>query len=72
LLKDVPVGGGGSPSAGPHRGRGAGGGGAWVFGGFNERGDQPRRQLRVPCAAGGCKVEPQAVLDEASQSPAWK
>jgi hypothetical protein len=39
-------------------------GGAWVFGGFNERDDQPRRELRLPCAAGGCKVEPQAAGDE--------
>jgi hypothetical protein len=39
-------------------------GGAWVFGGFNERGDQPRCELRPPCATAGCKVEPQAARDE--------
>ena len=49
-----------------------GGGGAWVFSGFNERGDQPRWQARVPCQATGCKVEPEAVLDEALRSSAWK
>ena len=52
--------------------RGRAASGAWVFSGFNERGDQPRWQFSVPCKAGGCVVEPQAVLDAATQSTAWK
>ena len=52
--------------------RGGGASDTWVFSGFNERGDQPRWQGRGPCRAGGCRVEPRAVLDEALLSPAWK
>jgi len=52
--------------------RGQSASGVWVFSGINERGDQPRWQVRVPCQAGGCTVAPQAVLDAAAQSAAWK
>jgi len=52
--------------------RGQSASGTWVFSGFNERGDQPRWQFRVPCRAGGCTVAPQAVLDAAAQSAAWR
>jgi len=52
--------------------RGASGGGQWLFYGLNERGDQPRWQVRLPCKSGSCKAEPEAILGAASQSAAWK
>lgn len=52
--------------------RGATGGGQWLFYGFNERGDEPKLQVRLPCKAGSCKVEAGAAIDAAFQSTAWK
>jgi hypothetical protein len=52
--------------------RGTGAGGVWLFSGYDERPDQPRWELRAPCEAQGCKVEPRDILDAAMRGPGWR